>query len=110
SGRAGAPRPCGRALTLVRWHGTRGCGRRGLTRMARDCYPRAWVSPQGVCMAWSGMSAALEALKRDIHRRLSLLLKASLLLGVGLGLWNGQYQAAAETSVILVVTFLPLVL
>jgi len=61
-------------------------------------------------MAWLRVSATLEALKRDIHSRLSLLFKASLLLGAGLLLWNGQYQAAAETALILVVTFLPLVL
>ncbi|MBT6042415.1 MAG: hypothetical protein HOH14_02855 [Gammaproteobacteria bacterium] len=45
-----------------------------------------------------------------IHRRLSLFLKLSLLIGASLMFFQGRYQAMAEILIILFITFLPLIL
>lgn len=45
-----------------------------------------------------------------LHRRLSLFLKASLLIGALLMLFQGRYQAMAEILAILFITFLPVML
>jgi hypothetical protein len=45
-----------------------------------------------------------------IHRRLSLFLKLSLLIGALLMFFQGRYQAMVEILIILFVTFLPLIL
>lgn len=42
-----------------------------------------------------------------IHARLSFILKATLVVGAGFMFWQGQYQSAVETLVILVVATLP---
>lgn len=45
-----------------------------------------------------------------VHRRISLVLKAILVIGVVLLLWSQQYQAAMETTLILGITCLPYLL
>jgi hypothetical protein len=45
-----------------------------------------------------------------IHRRLSLFLKLSLLVGALLMFFQGHYQAMAEILIILFITFLPMIL
>lgn len=46
----------------------------------------------------------------SIHKRLTLFLQVTLLIGVGLAAWQGRWLAAIATSGIIVVTFLPLIL
>ena len=46
----------------------------------------------------------------QIHRNITLILKVSLLIGAGLHIWQGRYQAAVETVLIIIITFLPLLL
>jgi len=45
-----------------------------------------------------------------IRRSITLFLKATLLVGAALSLYQGRYQPAAETLAILAITFLPLLL
>jgi hypothetical protein len=53
------------------------------------------------------MSNPLQDLLSSVHRRISVILKLVLCIGVALLLWSGQYQAAMETTLILGITFLP---
>lgn len=46
----------------------------------------------------------------QIHRRLTIVLKISLLIGAVLLLWQGRYQAVVETLAIIFITFLPMIL
>ncbi|MBT8103027.1 MAG: hypothetical protein KJO95_08665 [Gammaproteobacteria bacterium] len=46
----------------------------------------------------------------SIHKRLTLFLQVTLLIGVALAAWQGRWLAAIATSGIIVVTFLPLIL
>jgi len=55
-------------------------------------------------------ASALPPRKTKIHRRLSVLLQLVLIAGVAGELWAGQWFAAATTSAIVLLTFLPLVL
>ena len=48
--------------------------------------------------------------KWHIHRGITLFLKATLIIGASLSLYQGRYQAAFETFAILSITFLPLLL
>ena len=48
--------------------------------------------------------------KWHIHRGITLFLKATLIVGACLSLYQGRYQAAFETFAILSITFLPLLL
>ena len=48
--------------------------------------------------------------KWKIHRGITLFLKATLIIGACLSLYQGRYQAAFETFAILCITFLPLLL
>lgn len=56
------------------------------------------------------MSKPLERLINAVHRRVSLVLKLLLLCGAILLFWGEQYQAAAETLAILLITFSPALL
>lgn len=57
-----------------------------------------------------GREFTVDSLKLYIHRRISVLLKLSLLIGAGLMFLEGRYQAVVETLVILCITFLPVLL
>ncbi len=46
----------------------------------------------------------------QVHRTITVILKISLLLGAGLLVWQGRYQAAVETVLIIIITFLPFIL
>ena len=52
----------------------------------------------------------VDTFKTYIHRRISLFLKASLLLGALLLFLQGRYQGVVETLIILLITFLPILL
>src|SRR5690606_23304299 len=52
----------------------------------------------------------IEHFRRYIHLRISLVLKATLLLGALIAFVEGQYQAVAEILMILLITFLPVIL
>jgi len=45
-----------------------------------------------------------------IHRSITLFLKATLIIGAALAMYQGRYQTVVETIGILIITFLPLVL
>lgn len=45
-----------------------------------------------------------------IHQYITIFLKATLIIGAGLALYQGRFQATAEILVILSITFLPLLL
>lgn len=46
----------------------------------------------------------------QIHRKITILLKFSLIVGAILLFWQGRYQAVFETLAILIITFLPMIL
>lgn len=46
----------------------------------------------------------------NIHRTISIFTKTTLLIGVLLALYQGRIQAAAETALILLITFMPVIL
>lgn len=49
-------------------------------------------------------------IKWTVHQTLSIILKFTLVIGAGLALYQGRYQAAVETLAILTVAFLPMLL
>lgn len=50
------------------------------------------------------------ALINNLHRRLTLFLQVTLLIGVLLAIWQGRWLAGIATTGIIIVTFLPLIL
>lgn len=58
----------------------------------------------------SGNKINAAAFTEYIHRRLSFILKVTLIIGAISMFWRGQYQSAAETLVILAITMLPVLL
>lgn len=52
----------------------------------------------------------IEGFRRYVHTRISVFLKSALVVGALIAFWQGQYQAAMQTLLILLVTFLPMLL
>ena len=48
--------------------------------------------------------------KVKVHKLISVLTKTTLLIGIFLAVYQGRYQVAVETSLILLLTFLPMLL